>query len=244
MRMFLYYAAHSFVNQVKKIFKSWVVIFILVCFVLGAGIGLFAAKMSEIAENNKAQEEVQESQEDEEEEDEEPAKESEFAKTMKAVGKENFLELIAGAVILLMLCLSVVNADKNAGKIFLPADVSLLFSAPLKPQSVMLFRIGMQIGTMIFMGVYLLLQLPNLVLNMGLSVWAGIAIIVAFSIMTFLSTLMQLLAYLLASKYEVVKKYLRKGLVVVLTVIAGGFLAYQKSSGEEMLQAFYGHDGK
>ena len=108
----------------------------------------------------------------------------------------------------------------------------------------MLFRIGMQIGTMIFMGVYLLLQLPNLVLNMGLSVWAGIAIIVAFSIMTFLSTLMQLLAYLLASKYEVVKKYLRKGLVVVLAVIAGGFLTYQKSSGEEMLQAFYGHDGK
>ena len=35
MRMFLYYAVHSFINQIRKLLKTWVLIFILICIVFG-----------------------------------------------------------------------------------------------------------------------------------------------------------------------------------------------------------------
>ena len=35
MRLFGYYALHSFVNQLKKLCRTWVLVFILVCLVLG-----------------------------------------------------------------------------------------------------------------------------------------------------------------------------------------------------------------
>ena len=224
-------------NHSRKSFKTCVMIFILVCFVFGAGIGLFAAKMSEIAENNKEAEEITETAETEEAEDDTPHQESQLTIMIRTVGMNNFLELIVGACLLASFALSIVNADKNAGKIFLPADVTLLFASPLKPQSVMLFRIGTQIGMMLFMGLYLLFQLPNLILNMGLTLWASLALIVAFSVMIFFGTLLQLCTYLLASKYQTVKKMLRPGLVAFLMVIAGAFFTYKKNSGLDNVAA-------
>ena len=50
MRLFLYYAAHTFKNQLKKIFKSWLVIMILAFAVIGGIIGFTAGMISEMAE--------------------------------------------------------------------------------------------------------------------------------------------------------------------------------------------------
>ncbi|MBR6478877.1 MAG: hypothetical protein IKS85_10565, partial [Lachnospiraceae bacterium] len=58
-----------------------------------------------------------------------------------------------------------------------------------------------------------------------------------FSIVTFLGTLMQLLVYLLASKYDTVKRLVKPGLVTVLALVAGGFLLYQRKSGLGYLEA-------
>jgi len=238
MRMFLYYACHSFVNQIRKLFKTWVMIFVLVCFVMGMGIGLFAVTMENLAEKNKDETEITETMDSQEDAAVDEDMEEEKPNFIRdGIGYANFIELITAAVIMVSFALAIVNADKNAGKLFLPADVNLLFPSPLKPQSVMLFRIGMQIGAMLFMGIYLLFQLPNLVLNVGLSVWAGVAIIAAFSMMMFLGTLLQLLVYLLCSKYEMVKKMLRPGLVTILAAVAGGFFLYQKTSGLDNLAA-------
>ena len=67
MRMFLYYALHSFVNQLKKIFKTWVMVFILVCFVMGIGIGLLANTIEKTAQKNQVAVEETVEQEDEDE---------------------------------------------------------------------------------------------------------------------------------------------------------------------------------
>ena len=236
MRMFLYYAFHSFINQIKKLFKTWVMVFIIVCFVFGMGIGILAVTISDLAEKNKEETEITETVDAPDEDAAEPEEEKPHI-IRDGIGYDNFLELVAAGIVIVLFALSIVNADKNAGKLFLPADVNLLFPSPLKPQSVMLFRIGMQIGTMIIMGLYLLFQLPNLVFNVGLSVWAGVGLIAAFSMTMFLSTLMQLLTYLLASKYDAVKRFLRPGLVAVLVLIAGGFFTYQRTSGQDYLTA-------
>ena len=34
MKLFLYYALHSFKNQIKKLFRTWVAAFLAICFVL------------------------------------------------------------------------------------------------------------------------------------------------------------------------------------------------------------------
>ncbi|MBO7338521.1 MAG: hypothetical protein J6U66_00465 [Lachnospiraceae bacterium] len=238
MRMFLYYALHYFVNQIRKIFKTWVFVFILICFVFGIGIGLFAAGVSNLADSRKEQQQVEESvdtpneQEEEEAEVKEERKDT-FTIIREKIGMGNFMELIAAAVMVLIFGLAAMNADKNAGKVFLPADVTLLFASPLKPQSVLLFRIGMQIGTTIFLGFYMLLQLPNLAVNAKLGVPVGIAVIIAFCVITFLSTLLQLMLYLLGTISEKFKKYMRPGLIALVAGVVALYFSYQKSSGLE-----------
>ncbi len=41
MRISGYYAWHSFKNQIKKIFKTWVLIFFLVCVLVGGALAMF-----------------------------------------------------------------------------------------------------------------------------------------------------------------------------------------------------------
>ena len=48
MKLFFYYALHSLKNQLKKLFKSWVLIFLVVCMAIGGLIGLGAAKLEEL----------------------------------------------------------------------------------------------------------------------------------------------------------------------------------------------------
>ncbi len=234
MRLFLYYAVHSFLNQLKKIFKSWAVVFILVCVVFGVIIGLFAASVSKVAEQKQAEQQVEQQVETEgTEEAQKP--DSEFQIMLRdELGYGNFMELIVASVFTIILVMAILGADKNAGKIFLPADVTLLFSAPLKPQSVMMFRIANQLGQMLLIGFYMLFQLPNLIMNAGMSIWAAIALVVAFCLANFFSTLFQLLFYLIGNVFPTFKRMLRPGLVVCLALIAGPFFVYQRTSGLEI----------
>ena len=49
MRLFGYYAWHSFVNQLRKLFKTWVLIFLVICMAIGALIGFGAAMLEDAA---------------------------------------------------------------------------------------------------------------------------------------------------------------------------------------------------
>ena len=171
------------------------IVFILVCFLIGIIIGLVIATASKMAEKQQEETQVEQTvQEDEMDGKEESA----FQVMLRdEIGYPSFIELIVAGVFTVILILAALGADKNAGKIFLPADVTLLFASPLKPQSVMMFRIANQLGQMLIIGFYMLFQLPNLILNAGLSVWAAVALVVAFCLANFFSTLVQLLLYLL-----------------------------------------------
>ena len=239
MRMFLYYALHSTINQIKKIFKTWVMIFIGICFLIGVGLGLIFATLDDISEKHKEETGIEEMVETEQEDTQDPQND-EPNYIEQTIGYTNLLELIIGGVVLLSFGFSIMNADKNAGKIFLPADVTLLFPAPLKPQSVMLFRIATQFGQMIFINIYLLFQLPNLVLNMGLSLWAALTILLGFCLMTFSGTLLQLLFYLLGSISATFKKQMRPIFYGILSMTAGGYILYQKSMDMDYLTAAAG----
>ena len=134
-----------------------------------------------------------------------------------------------GGIALLVLVFGVLGADKSGGAIFLPADVNLLFPAPIKPQTVLLFRLLMQMGGMIFATVYLLFQIPALVLSTGLGGLVVFALLAAWVLVLIFSRLVSVLCYTVTATYPQLKKYLRKGLLAVLLVLALVFLLYARS---------------
>ena len=228
MRLFGYYAWHSFINQLRKLFKTWVLIFLVVCMAIGVLIGVGAAMLDDAA---GGEEEIVES---------EITPEEPGAMEQLGIEPEEIVELVVGGIILVVFVFQAISADKNGSKIFLPADVNLLFSSPMKPQSVLLFRLMTQLGTSILASVYLLFQLPNLVLNLGLSIWVALAMIATWCLTIVIGKLLQILLYIVCSTNVKLKSHLRNGIYVFLLAIAGAYLLYWKTSGEHYLVAATG----
>ena len=228
MRLFGYYAWHSFINQLRKLFKTWVLIFLVICFAVGVLIGVGASMLDDAA---GGEEEIVES---------EITPEEPGAMEQLGIEPEEIVELVVGGIILVVFVFQAISADKNGSKIFLPADVNLLFSSPMKPQSVLLFRLMTQLGTSILASVYLLFQLPNLVLNLGLSIWVALAMIATWCLTIVIGKLLQILLYIVCSTHVKLKNHLRNGIYAFLLVLAGAFLLYWKTSGEHYMVAATG----
>lgn len=228
MRLFGYYAWHSFVNQLRKLFKTWVMIFLAVCVLFGVLIGLGAGMLDEATGG-----------EEEEFVDSEVTEEADLQDTL-GIAPMELVELVAGGVVLAVFVFEAISADKNGSRIFLPADVNLLFASPMKPQSVLLFRLMTQLGVSLCASAYLLFQLPNLVLNLGISVWAALAVIVTWCLTLAVGNLLQILLYTVCSTHIKLKKYLRNGIFGVLLLLAGAYILYWKSSGDSYLAAAAG----
>ena len=77
------------------------------------------------------------------------------------------VEAAAFVIVLLILGFGARSGMKQGSDIFVMADVNFLFTAPMKPQSVLLFRLTFQMLGIITGSLYLLFQIPNLVLNAG-----------------------------------------------------------------------------
>lgn len=226
MRLFGYYAWHSFVNQLRKLFKTWVLIFLVICMAIGALIGFGAAMLEDAAGED---EEIVDSEVIEEEEPD--------IQLQLDIEPMELVELIVGGVILAVFVFQAISADKNGSRIFLPADVNLLFASPMKPQSVLLFRLMTQLGTSILASVYLIFQLPNLVLNLGMSIWVALAMIATWCLTIVIGKLLQILLYTVCSTHVKLKKSLRNGIYAFLLVLAGAYLMYWKASGDSYLAA-------
>ncbi len=252
MRLYGYYALHSFVNQIRKLLKTWVLIFLLVCALFGGLIGLGAGILSEVAED--------ETEETSEIAAEVTAESDEYTVGMDAadsysgdradVSVENgdaasdLIELIVGGIILAVFLFEMISADKTGSSIFLPADVNLLFASPMKPQSVLLFRLMTQIGALVISSIYVMLQLPNLVLNLGLGIRGAVAIILVWIFTLVIGKLIQVLFYTLAATHTGMKPYLRKGVYALVLVVAAAFFLSNRSYGSDHFSAaaaFFNH---
>jgi len=227
MRLFGYYVCHTFVNQLRKLFKTWVLIFLVVCMLFGGLIG-FGAAMLDDAAGGDVTEDIETEILPEEE-----------ISLEEAIGISQFslVELIAGGVILLVFVMQAMGADKNGSRIFVPADVNLLFASPMKPQSVLMFRTLTRLGTMVLASVYLLFQLPNLVINLGMDLWAALSLIAAWCLTLGVGTLLQVLLYTVCSTNGKLKQYLRKGIYLLLAAIGIAYLVFWKVSSNTPLNA-------
>ncbi len=211
MRLFGYYALHTFKNQIKKLCKTWVVVFILVCALMGGLIGAFAASLSDDEPGEEIEQVL-------------PEEDLPQTPTIAGADPAQIVELAAGGLVLALFLFMAMGADKNGSRIFQPADVNILFPSPMRPQSVLLFRLATQLGASLLVGFYLLFQLPSLVGELGLSVWCALLIVADFCLAVLTGTLLRVLLYILAATYPAVKRYLRPGLYAAVLLIAGGYL--------------------
>ena len=108
MRLFGYYAWHSFINQLRKLFKTWVLIFLVACMAIGALIGVGAAMLDDAAG------------EDEEIVESEITPEEPGAMEKLGIEPEEFVELIVGGIILVVFVFQAISADKTAARFFCP----------------------------------------------------------------------------------------------------------------------------
>ena len=240
MRPFLYYAVHTIINTLKKLFKTWLVFFFVIfvaAILVGIGVGTAVSKISDTIE----EETVTEEQADEEEDTP-----SGFELFMEEhdLDKAGITDLIVTAAFFLMITMSMMGADKS-GRLFKPADVTLLFPSPMKPQSVLMFRLMLNLGLNLFLAIYMLFQLPNLILNAGFSVWGSFSIIIAYGLVMAFSTLAQVTIYTVFSKGEGnKKKNIGKILLAFYVILGISFIIYQKATNTDIATAavaFFGN---
>ena len=225
MKLFFYYASHSFVNQVKKLFRSWVAIVIVASLVLGLVVGLGAGFLEDVIKEKAATE---------------PPAVSVPEVTIPPLDAATIKSIVGLAVLgvaLLVFLFSIWFADKSGSQIFLMADVNLLFSAPMKPQSVLLFRLMSQIFLMLFIGFWMGFQIPNLVVNAHLPLSAALFGLAAWVFIILYSRLISVLVYTVTATRPKYKKMILPMIVGIVALLGGGYSIYYLQSGLHPLSA-------
>lgn len=229
MRLFAYYAIHTFINTLKKLFKTWIAIVFVAIILFGVVVGLIAATFADRIEEEMPSADEAIYQLAESGLTEEMSSEPTFYEKA-GVTKQEFTELVISGIIIFILLLNIANT-KSASSIFKPGDVSILFSSPLKPQTVMMFRLFSSLGLQIVFSIYMLLQLPNLIVNLELSAWGAVAVFLSWVILMIVGTIIQLTLYVISTRGEWMSKNMSKLVIGFFVILAAGLVLYTNQNG-------------
>ncbi len=219
MRLMLYYSLHTTWNQLRRLFRTWLFL-LLLCALLGGGLlGLGIARFSGNVQSMQAPSgEVL------------PEDFMEFfdASNLSAV---DAVELGSGLLILSLLTMQVIGAEKSVSRLFLPADVNFLFASPLTPQEVLSFRLLTTLGTVIIASIYLFFQFPSLVTRFGITPFAAASILVTWCLALTFSILLKILTFEFGSRHPLFKANLRYVILVLLGILVFAlYYSYDKSA--------------
>lgn len=241
MRLWGYYALHTFINTIKKIFKSKVMIVILCSFLIGGVVGGSVGFISSLVED-QAQTENSVSKDDK---TNDPAQ---MEEDFMMVHADAIRESIPAATMILLLVVvlwGIYGGSKKGSDFFLMADANILFAAPLKAQTVLMFRLSFQMLALLTFTFYLIFQVPSMKLILGLDNFAIVAIFLAWGMLLFMSKLMSVFTYTLTATYEHLKKYVVPFVFAVgLLVVAATGAVYISTGNDYMatLRLTYGAD--
>ena len=241
MRLWGYYALHTFINTIKKIFKSKVMIVILCSFLIGGVVGGSVGFISSLVED-QAQTESSVSKDDK---TNDPAQMEEDFMTVHADAIRESIPAATMILLLVVVLWGIYGGSKKGSDFFLMADANILFAAPLKAQTVLMFRLSFQMLALLFFTFYLIFQLPSMKLILGLDNFAIVAIFLAWGMLLFMSKLMSVFTYTLTATYEHLKKYVVPFVFAVgLLVVAATGAVYISTGNDYMatLRLTYGAD--
>lgn len=219
MRLFFYYVSHTFINSIKKLFHTWVAVFFGCLLLFGVLIGAGSVGLISFLESNDVIEGSEDAYDDnyieETESSEEPVVE------MTPGEKQQLFQVLTLAIAGLIYFGTVYHiftADKGGSSIFLMPDVNLLFPAPKKPQSVLLFKILLQMGLLFAASLYLIFQIPNLVINLGLSLPSVLLIFLCYLLALVFYKLAAIFTYTLTATHLSLRIYVKPFSVALLFV--------------------------
>lgn len=241
MRLWGYYALHTFINTIKKIFKSKVMIVILCSFLIGGVVGGSVGFISSLVED-QAQTESSVSKDDK---TNDPAQMEEDFMTVHADAIRESIPAATMILLLVVMLWGIYGGSKKGSDFFLMADANILFAAPLKAQTVLMFRLSFQMLALLTFTFYLIFQVPSMKLILGLDNFAIVAIFLAWGMLLFMSKLMSVFTYTLTATYEHLKKYVVPFVFAVgLLVVAATGAVYISTGNDYMatLRLTYGAD--
>ena len=237
MRLFVYYAFHTIVNTLKKLLKTWVAFF-LVIMVAASLLGLIIGRLVPLVEKSIKGEISEEQRIEETQKDDGHVSQLSLFLEERNLTKYDFADMIVVVAFLFFVTLVLATVNKG-GEIFKPADVPLLFASPMKPQSVLMFRLLNSIGMNIFVGFYMVFQIPNLVNGLGISVWSAFIILFAYVLTSLFSTLVQVGFYTFLCSTQKGKINITSLLIGFYAVLGVAFIAYTTITKQEIgLAAF------
>lgn len=203
MRIIPFYIVHTAKNLIKRTLRSKAGIAMILFFVI------FTAIMIISVVGGKSRPD--------------PTTTELIAEQMKKIKVNQIFGMIVSGVFLLFFFFQLVTGDKKGSQIFQMSDVNFLFAAPIRPQTILIFRILLQMGASLLGTVYMIYQMPNLVVNAGLSFGGAFGILFCYFLMLVLGTLCSIYIYCFCANHPWVKANIRRfiyGLYIAL------FLAY------------------
>lgn len=217
--MYLYYFSHTLWNSFKRFVRTWA-FFMVIVFVTIGGLLAYAARW--YYERLSALDELV------------PQNFMEFFDAGGLTGL-NALELGAGLLILGILAIQTIGAEKSASRVFLQADVNLLFASDLSPQTVLSFRLMTTLGLAFAASLLLFFQVPLMMQRYGLGVWAALSLPIAWCLTLGVSLLLKILIYEFGSTHPFFRRNLRWFLLGGLALLGVLFYQSYRQSEEQVL---------
>lgn len=132
------------------------------------------------------------------------------------------LSAIALALYALMFLITVNTGFSRGGSLFNLSDVNLIFTAPIRPQTVLFHGLFQQMTTSILVGFFLLFQYGWLHERYGVSLGQLVGLLVGYALSVFLGQVTAMVLYALTGGHEKRQRLCR----IVLYAVVGLFLAY------------------
>lgn len=225
MNAALYYFRHAFWNSIKKLFRSWVAFFILGCVLIGmlvgVGVGILGEALSGPGEEPGYEEGTEE----------DPAEEDWFLFSGEAFGA------VATGILLFFLFMNLLTGEKSGSTIFQMADVNLLFPSPMRPPSLLFFRLFTQMGASLFWGLYFLMELPILFGDMPIPALGIVGALLACILLFVFSQVFSVFLYTLASRFPKWKRLYRPTALFIVFLLPLSALFHWQEGGGDLLHS-------
>ncbi|WP_238881436.1 putative ABC exporter domain-containing protein [Clostridium sp. YIM B02551] len=144
-----------------------------------------------------------------------------------------------------ILLLALINGLNKRSSHFYMSDVNFAFTAPIRPQNMLIYEFVKSISSTLFFMVFLLYQIPNLRVNLGITGAGIVGLLVTIGLFFITVTVISIFLYSLCSIYPSLKNilsYLFKGIAVAIVLFTGIKILPDKSKALEIVVGIYNND--
>lgn len=160
---------------------------------------------------------------------------------MSFVNNDGVFQIIVFALFLFVAYVTLSKGLKQGSTFFSMPDVNLLFTSPIRPQTVLVYGIVRQMGTSALATLFMCFQIPNLVNFFGLSPRGIFAVLTGWFILMLSVQSSTLCIYSLTAPYPNRRragKYILNGLLIVLVAALFVYFLYHNAKLEALYSFF------